>query len=127
MVYFPEGETNPAKDVMLRCLIGTGSTCNTISCDEYCILYENSPPRLKESKVCLRTYDGSVIKPVGQDRIDCELKYVTEVLKFEAVNENLATLLGSDTWASQKFFQGDKVDILHLLFQVVLPKDIVML
>ena len=88
-------KTNPVKDVMLRCLIDTCSTCNTISYDEYCSLYENSPPRLKQSEVRLRTYDGTVIKPVGQARIECELKNVAEVLKFEVVKENLATLLGS--------------------------------
>jgi len=57
-------KTNPVKDVMLQCLIDTGSTCNMISYDEHCNLYENSPPRLKESEVRLRTYDGTVIKPV---------------------------------------------------------------
>ena len=57
----------------IRRQIDTRSTCNLISKNDCEKLVAGSPMRLKKTKVLLKMYDGSMMKPFGSTLSLCNL------------------------------------------------------
>ena len=62
----------------IRCQIDTRPTCNLISENDCEKVVAGSPVRLKKTKVLLKMYDGSVMKPLGSTVLLCKLGSVKQ-------------------------------------------------
>ena len=79
----------------IDCQLDTGSTCNTISFQDFCKLCPNGS-ELKNSNVKLKLYDGTILSPQGQCEINCCYKDKSFNLMFQIVKDSLTPLLSAD-------------------------------
>ena len=91
-VGLPGQETVP-----LRCQLDSGSTCNTVSYEDYRKLIGASDNYLNESGAKLKTYDGSLITPKGEVKLQCQYEEKSCELNFQVLDQNLTPLLSAET------------------------------
>ena len=70
--------------------LDTGATCSTLRLVDYKKL-SNQP--LPPSSTKLRTYDGTLIKPVGKASLRCQSKQATKKVHFEIIQDAPSSLL----------------------------------
>lgn len=71
----------------LTCQLDTGATCNAISLHDLAVITQTGDPPLKSSKVKLRLFDSSLMKPRGS----------TAQLNFQVVDTKNKPLLSPET------------------------------
>ena len=81
----------------IRCQIDTGSTCNLISESDCKKLVADSPMTLKKTKVLLKMYDGSIMKPLGSTLLLCKFGSVKQKIQFHVVPGKRTPLLSAET------------------------------
>lgn len=105
-----EGSVTP-----VQCQLDTGASRNTMPCRVYKRI-TGSMENLKPSRTRLRTYDGSIIKPLGCDQIKVETENGTCKLHVEIVKDAPITLLSGNT--------SERLDLLQVNEQVVMLCDV---
>ena len=80
---------------LVKCQLDTGSTCNTISYQDFCKICSDES-KLKDSYVKLKLYDGTILTPRGQNKIQCRYKDKSLDLLFQVVEGPLAPLLSAE-------------------------------
>ena len=69
----------------IQCQIDTRSTCNLISENDCEKLIVDSPMRQKKTKVLLKMYDGSIMKPLGSTGLLCKFGSAKQKIQFHVV------------------------------------------
>ena len=77
----------------IRCQIDTRSTCNLISKNDCKKLVAGRSMRLKKTKVLLKMYDGSIMKPLGGALLLCKFCIVKEKIQCHVVPGKRTPLL----------------------------------
>ena len=80
---------------LVKCQLDTGSTCNTISYQDFCKICSDES-KLKDSNVKLKLYDGTILTPRGQNKIQCRYKDKSLDLLFQVVEGPLVPLLSAE-------------------------------
>ena len=80
---------------LVKCQLDTGSTCNTISYQDFCKICSDER-KLKDSNVKLKLYDGTILQPRGQNKIQCRYKDKSLDLLFQVVEGPLVPLLSAE-------------------------------
>ena len=80
-----------------ECQIDTGATCNIISYRDVAVISQTADLQLEKSKVKLRLFDGSIIKPCGETILKAHRKGSTVELKFQVVDKTSKPLLSAET------------------------------
>ena len=62
---------NDCPQCEVKCQLDCGCTRNTIGYAQHCKLARSNAPKLENSHVKLRVYDGSIIKPLGKAQLQC--------------------------------------------------------
>ena len=58
-------DTEELYNTELECQLDTGATCNVMSLRDLAIISQTGDPPLRSSKVKLKLFDGSLMKPSG--------------------------------------------------------------
>ena len=80
---------------LVKCQLDTGSTCNTILYQNFCKICSDES-KLKESNVKLKLYDGTILTPRGQNKIQCQYKDRSLDLLFQVVEGPLVPILSDE-------------------------------
>lgn len=91
-------DANARYKTKLDCQLDTGATCNVLTHHDLSVISQNGNPALQTSKVTLRLFNGSVMKPLGEVKLNVlkENKQRHE-LKFQVVEGNSKPLLSAET------------------------------
>ena len=91
-------DANTRYKTTLECQLDTGATCNVLTHRDLSIISQDGNPTLQTSKVKLRLFNGSVMKPLGEVslKVRHEDKQQHE-LKFQVVEGNSKPLLSAET------------------------------
>ncbi|XP_015755742.1 PREDICTED: uncharacterized protein LOC107335261 [Acropora digitifera] len=81
----------------LTCQLDTGATCNVISLRDLAVITQTGDPPLKSSKVKLRLFDGSLMKPRGVATLKTHRNGSTAQLNFQVVETKNKPLLSAET------------------------------
>ena len=81
----------------LTCQLDTGATCNVISLRDLAVITQTGDPPLKSSKVKLRLFDGSLMKPRGVATLKTHRNGSTAQLNFQVVDTKNKPLLSAET------------------------------
>ena len=81
----------------LTCQLDTGATCNVISLRDLAVITQTGDPPLKSSKVKLRLFDGSLMKPRGFATLKTHRNGSTAQLNFQVVDTKNKPLLSAET------------------------------
>ena len=79
------------KQQLVKCQLDTSSTCKTISYQDFCKVCSDES-KLKGSNVKLKLYDGTILTPRGQNKIQCRYKDKSLNLLFQVVEGSLVPL-----------------------------------
>ena len=79
----------------IDCQLDTGSTCNTISFQDFCKLSPNGD-EMTSTNVKLKLYDGTILTPKGQCEINCRYNEKSHALLFQIVEDFLTPLLSAE-------------------------------
>ena len=64
------GKKGQRCSTQLTCQLDAGATCNVTGIDDLSNIYQDGNPPVQPSKVNLKLFDGSIIKPVGETTLD---------------------------------------------------------
>ena len=81
----------------LECQLDTGATCNVLTHRDLSIISQNGNPALQTSKVKLRLFNGSVMKPLGEAKLKVLKEDKQHELKFQVVEGDSKPLLSAET------------------------------
>ena len=82
----------------LECQLDTGATCNVLSHHDLSVISQDGNPALQTSKVKLRLFNGSVMKPLGEVTLDVRhADKQQHKLKFQVVEGESKPLLSAET------------------------------
>ena len=81
----------------VECQLDTGATCNVMSYKHLMILLQDGNPPLEKSKVRLRSFDGTIVKLVGETTLMIEMKGRQYPTKFQIVELNSQPLISAET------------------------------
>jgi len=82
----------------LECQLDTGATCNVLSHRDLSVINQDGNPALQTSKVRLRLFNGSVMKPLGEVTLKVCHKYKQQyTFKFQVVEGESKPLLSAET------------------------------
>ena len=81
----------------LQSQLDTGVTCNVMSLRDLAVITQTGDPPLKSSKVKLRLFDGSLMKPHGVATLKIHRNGSTTQLNFQIVDTKNKPLLSADT------------------------------
>ena len=81
----------------LTCQLDTGATCNVMSLRDLAVITQTGDPPLKNSKVKLRLFDGSLMKPRGVATLKTHRNGSTAQLNFQVVDTKNKPLLSAET------------------------------
>ena len=81
----------------IECQLDTGATCNVMSHRDLMILLQDGNPAVEKSKVSLRLFDGTAVKPVGVTTLVIERKGKQYPTKFQIVNIDSQPLISAET------------------------------
>ena len=81
----------------LQCQLDTGATCNVVSLRDLAVITQTGDPPLKSSKVKLRLFDGSLMKPHGVATLKIHQNGSTTQLNFQMVDTKNKPLLSAET------------------------------
>ena len=81
----------------LQCQLDTGATCNVVSLRDLAVITQTGDPPLKSSKVKLRLFDGSLMKPHGVATLKIHRNGSTTQLNFQIVDTRNKPLLPAET------------------------------
>ena len=81
----------------LQCQLDTGATCNVVSLRDLAVITQTGDPPLKSSKVKLRLFDGSLMKPHGVATLKIHQNGSTTQLNFQIVDTKNKPLLSAET------------------------------
>ena len=87
---------------------------------------QTSKPRLKKSKVKLRLFDGSVMKPLGMARVKVHRNGTTDELKFQIVDKTSKPLLSAETCETlglMKVTIGDEIPVNSVVSETAKPRS----
>ena len=110
----------------LECQLDTGATCNVMSYRDLVAINQTSKPRLKKSKVKLRLFDGSIMKPLGMARVKVHRNGTTDELKFQIVDKTSKPLLSAETCETlglMKVTIGDEIPVNSVVSETAKPRS----
>ena len=81
----------------LQCQLDTGASCSVMSLRDLAVITQTGDPPLKSSKVKLRLFDGSLMKPHGVATLKIHQNGSTTQLKFQIVDTKNKPLLSAET------------------------------
>ena len=81
----------------MECQLDTGATCNVLTHRDLSIISQNGNPALQTSKVKLRLFNGSVMKPLGEAKLKVLKEDKQHELKFQVVEGDSKLLLSAET------------------------------
>ena len=81
----------------LQCQLDTGATCSVMSLRDLAVITQTGDPPLKSSKVKLRLFDGSLMKPHGVATLKIHRNGSTTQLNFQIVDTRNKPLLPAET------------------------------
>ena len=82
----------------LDCQLDTGTTCNVLTHRDLSVISQNGNPTLQPSKVKLRLFNGSVMKPLGEVSLKVHKEDKQQhKLKFQVVEGDNKPLLSAET------------------------------
>ena len=81
----------------LQCQLDTGATCSVMSPRDLAVITQTGDPPLKSSKVKLRLFDGSLMKPHGVATLKIHQNGSTTQLNFQIVDTKNKPLLSAET------------------------------
>ena len=84
----------PVREV--TCQIDTVSTCNVTGFNDLCKVFQDGALKLKESHAKLRSYDCSILKPIGKCQVHCNWKKNLADLDFQVVDVRRKALLSAE-------------------------------
>ena len=84
-------------DTELECQLDTGATCNVMSLRDLAVINQTGDPPLRSSKVKLKLFDGSLLKPCGVATLKIHQDNTTQELDFQIVETVNKPLLSAET------------------------------
>ena len=81
----------------LQCQLDTAATCSVMSLHDLAVITQTGDPPLKSSKVKLRLFDGSLMKPHGVATLKIHRNGSTTQLNFQIVDTKNKPLLSAET------------------------------
>ena len=84
-------------DTELECQLDTGATCNVMSLHDLAVINQTGDPPLRSSKVKLKLFDGSLMKPCGVATLKIHQDNTTQELDFQIVETVNKPLLSAET------------------------------
>ena len=81
----------------LQCQLDTGATCNVMGLRDLAVLNQTGNPPLRSSKVKLKLFDGSLMKPYGVATVKIHRNNTTKELDFQVVDTPNMPLLSAET------------------------------
>ena len=81
----------------MECQLDTGATYNVLTHRDLSIISQNGNPALQTSKVILRLFNGSVMKPLGEAKLKVLKEDKQYELKFQVVEGDSKPLLSAET------------------------------
>jgi len=115
---------NKGQPVAVQCQLDTGASRNTMALETYRRI-TGSAGNLRRSSTRLRTYDGTIMLPVGYDRLQVHSGNTTLKVHVEVVQDAPVTLLSGNTCERLKLIQVNEQKVMHVSDQT-LSKDQVM-
>ena len=110
---FADNKQKP--QAQLKCQLDTGATCNVMSYNDLSVVTQNGNPPLKMSRVKLRLFDGSMMKPLGEATLRVAHGDQAELLTFQVVQSNRKPLLSAETCQRLKLLTVNKKAVIHSL------------
>ena len=98
----------------LRCQLDTGATCNVISHRDLTQLLQDGQPPLRRSKVKLKTFDGTFLRPLGETTLQAEHRGKRHTLLFQVLNGTNNPILSAETCETMGLVQ----------FNIDLPQEV---
>ena len=89
---FTDENTNFSTEI--GCQLDTGATCNVITHRDLSIINQYANPKLQQSNVKLRLFDGSVMHPLGEVKLKVSKEHC---LKFQVINGKQKPILSVQT------------------------------
>ena len=91
-------DANARYKTKMECQLDTGETCNVLTHRDLSITNQNGNLTLRSSKVKLRLFNGSVMKPLGEVSLNvCKEDKQQHQLKFQVVEGDSKPLLSAET------------------------------
>ena len=90
-------DTEELYNTELECQLDTGATCNVMSLHDLAIISQTGDPPLRSSKVKLKLFDGSLMKPSGVVTLKIHRDNKTQELDFHIVETENKPLLSAET------------------------------
>ena len=82
-------------DIEIQMQIDTGARCNVIN--QNVLKQMKIKISLKKTESKLRWYSGHTIKPLGSIKLPCYFNNNIYEIKFQVIEQNVTTILGSET------------------------------
>ena len=90
-------DTEELYNTELECQLDTGATCNVMSLHDLAVISQTGDPPLRSSKVKLKLFDGSLMKPSGVATLKIHEDNKTRELDFQIVETVNKPLLSAKT------------------------------
>ena len=90
-------DTEELYNTELECQLDTGATCNMMSLGDLAVIIQTGDPPLRSSKVKLKLFDGSLMKPSGVATLKIHRDNKTQELDFQIVDTVNKPLLSAET------------------------------
>ena len=81
----------------LECQLDTGATCNVMSLRDLAVINQTGDPPLRSSKVKLKLFEGSLMKPCGVATLKIHRNNTTQESDFQIVETVNKPLLSAET------------------------------
>ena len=88
---------NDCPQCEVKCQLNCGSTCNTMGYAQCCKLARSNAPKLENSHVKLRVYNGLIIKSLGKALLQCMYAGKRHDLTFQILSNNVVPLLSAQS------------------------------
>ena len=96
---------NDCPQCEVKCQLDCRSMCNTMGYAQYCKLTRSNAPKLKNSHVKLLVYDGSIIKPLGKEQLQCMYDGKGHDLTFQILPNDVVPLLSAQPYSKLGFVE----------------------
>ena len=90
-------DTEDLYNTELKCQLDTGATYNVMSLRDLAVISQTGDPPLRSSKVKLKLFDGSLMKPCGVAPLKIHRDNTTHELDFQIVETVNKPLLSAET------------------------------
>jgi len=102
-------------ETKLKCQLDTGATCNVLSYRDLSIIKQDGNPHMDGSKTKLKLFDGSLMKSLGEVKLQVIHGGKTHVLKFQVVSGTNKPLLSAETCQKLELLKlGSQAEVLVL-------------